>query len=131
MICDEEGLKKVCLKIQKNAFGDIRTMLAISKEIFERKLQKIRKEAHLQKQKLEGMNKNSVCGGDLLLDPQSIRVSIFEGLSVVDEKYADVQKDVLKTLSLAIQTCLLGVYFSMVENDSHITYVSRSSTNSF
>lgn len=118
MVVDEGIMLKVCKKIHKNAFGDIRLMLAIVKDIFERKLMKIKKQA---RQLLESQD---VVEGDLDVPFKDIKINILESVSVVDEKYSDVQGNIISTLSLPNQTCLLAMYFCLQDKKNFVIFVS-------
>ena len=118
MVVDEGIMLKVCKKIHKNAFGDIRLMLAIVKDIFERKLMKIKKQA---RQLLESQD---VVEGDLDVPFKDIKINILESVSVVDEKYSDVQGNIISTLSLPNQTCLLAMYFCLQDKKNLVIFVS-------
>lgn len=107
---------KVCKKIHKNAFGDIRLMLAVVKDIFERKLLKLKKQAALAAA-------SSEVEGDVDLPLRDVKIGMLESISVVDEKYSDVQGNIVSTLSLPNQTCLLAMYFCLQDKKSFIPHV--------
>lgn len=112
---------KVCKKIHKNAFGDIRLMLAIVKDIFERKLMKIKKQAR------QLSESQDVVEGDLDVPVKDVKINILESVSVVDEKYSDVQGNIISTLSLPNQTCLLAMYFCLQDKKNFVIFVSLAS----
>ena len=118
MVVDEGIMLKVCKKIHKNAFGDIRLMLAIVKDIFERKLMKIKKQAR------QLSESQDVVEGDLDVPVKDVKINILESVSVVDEKYSDVQGNIISTLSLPNQTCLLAMYFCLQDKKNFVIFVS-------
>lgn len=132
-VCDESAMQKVCIKIDKNACGDIRIMLALVKDIFERKLNKIKKEYGFEQEYSSSRAKHnpSIEGKS----PQSelnlleSRVSLIEAIALVDEKCGDVQKEILKNLSLNMHLCLVATYFALDGITNVISYVSYSSTS--
>jgi hypothetical protein len=117
MIAEESVMLKICKKIYKNAFGDIRHMLAIVKDILEKKLLKLRHEAK---------RISTVQGGSTdqaLIQLSDLKVTVMEGFSVIEEKYSDVQGSIISTLSLPIQTCILAVYLCLQGSMNYIPYV--------
>jgi hypothetical protein len=117
MVADDGVMLKICKKIHKNAFGDIRLMLAIVKDIFDRKLQKLRREAKRIAASHESSDDQAIIPiGDL-------KVTVMEGFNVIEEKYSDVQGNIISTLSLPIQTCLLAIYFCLQSQISYVPYV--------
>ena len=127
-VCDEGAMQKVCIKIDKNACGDIRIMLALVKDIFERKMNKIKKDYGFEGFAPAGKNKHNPTSGEKA--PQSevnlleTRVSLIEAIALVDEKCGDVQRDILKTLSLNMHLCLVALYFALDGITNTVTYVS-------
>ena len=113
VILEDQVLQKVCKKLHKYAFGDIRMMLAVVKDIFERKLTRLKKE----------QDKNQM---EERKAPQDFKISLIEAMAVIDEKYGDVQRDIIKTLSLPVQCCLLGLYFSIEDNQSLVPFVKSA-----
>ena len=114
-LLDEEGMVKVCRRIHKNAFGDIRMMLAIFKDIIDRKLQSVRR----------GLEKRIDKDPELAI--AECKISLMEAMAVVDQKYGDVQRSIVTTLSLPLQTCLLALYFSMGEKSQAVPFFNLSS----
>jgi hypothetical protein len=110
---------KVCRKIQKNAFGDIRVMLSIVKDIFERKLSTLKADCAKRKS-LHSSDK--IGDEDYEVGPAETRITLMEAMGVVDEKYGDVQREIVKSLSLPLQTCLLALYFGMEEKNHVVKY---------
>lgn len=117
MIAEESVMLKICKKIHKNAFGDIRLMLAIVKDIFEKKLQKIKKEAK-RVAAIQGGSEDQA-----IIPLGDLKISVMEGFNVIEEKYSDVQGSLIPTLSLPIQTCILAIYLSLQGGTSYISMV--------
>lgn len=119
-VAEDGVMLKICKKIHKNAFGDIRLMLAIVKDIFSRKLKKIEDEAKRLAREKGGSEDQAI------IPFTELKVTIMEGFNIVEEKYSDVQGSIMSTLSLPIQTCILAIYFSLQGGSSYVLYVRTS-----
>ena len=110
-VIDDGTILRVCKKLAKYALGDTRVILSMVKDILERKLTTIRKDL------------KKVEPGEDRLTPAQYRVSLIEAMVVIDEKYGDMQKAIINTLSLPVQSVLLALYFAIEGNALVVPYV--------
>lgn len=140
---DQNVTRIICKKESKNASGDIRSMLEVSKEIFETKWRKIKamilqeskqscdenkenmilekieigkKQENSSKQieEFPGLNVNEL--------ENKYKISMTDAIEVLNSKYEDKVKHIVSCLNLNLQAALQALYFSLKENEEGCDY---------
>ena len=97
-IIEDKVLRIICKKIYRNASGDIRAMLSVGKEIFEKQLKNI----------LEEHEK-----GTLEPDLKRHQITLVSAIKTLNQKYEDRTIEVIKSFSLSIQIALFALYYCL------------------
>ena len=119
-IIDENVLKIICKKVSKNSSGDIRSMLEVATEIFESKKRNT-KDLYIEK----SLKSDEFCIGNENYDMGKYKINMTDAIIVLNGKFDDKIKVIVRSLSLNLQVSLLALYFSLKENEEGCDYVTN------